>query len=122
MSDFLTWASPVARKNHECDQCYRVIQPGETYTRGSGMYEGSWFTWRECAHCHQLLQIWNIYEAVFDDGVGPDDICEFEPSGSPSEYPLRFIRWYRHRAQYIKKWARKDGTLYPLPEREESND
>ena len=40
-----------SRKDHKCDECNRVIAKGETYLRGSGLYDGSWDVLRICVHC-----------------------------------------------------------------------
>lgn len=39
-----------ARKQHQCDECGRLIQPGETYLHERGIGDGP-FTNRTCSHC-----------------------------------------------------------------------
>ena len=45
-----------ARKNHRCDECRTAIERGATYTNHSGVFDGSWFRFKECAKCVALRQ------------------------------------------------------------------
>lgn len=105
----MTWFAPtrhVARKVHRCDGCRRTIQPGERYKRGAGKEWGEApHSWKECAHCEVLIR---DYSDEFDDaGIWCDEyIDDWEP---------RTIRGLRFKVMRDRAWARRDGTLYPVP-------
>lgn len=50
-------ATHKARARHRCKECGRDIDPGETYQRTRGVWEGEAFTHKVCAHCC-VLQDW----------------------------------------------------------------
>lgn len=111
MSDFVTLSStnPVARIEHQCQWCYRVIDPGETYRRTGQIFDGSKYTWKSCQHCNAFVSTCNLWEwADPDFGMGRDDIEYFEPQDIFSA--RCYVMWR-------KQWRRKDGTLYPVPQR-----
>ncbi len=108
---FYQHTNPRARKQHRCEMCGRTIQPGEVYRRGFGADGNAW-TWKECAHCEQLVRVafprsWN------DESYGDDLFNDFEPQS---------IAEARVRAQHRRRWQRLDGTLYPIPNVIESED
>lgn len=43
-----------ARKPHECFECSKKIQPGETYERISQLYEGEWNRMSVCLICSEI--------------------------------------------------------------------
>ena len=40
-----------ARAKHKCKECFRFIEPGETYHREVFKFEGEFSTHKTCAHC-----------------------------------------------------------------------
>lgn len=92
---------PVARKPHRCNDCGRIIRPGEKYRKGSGMDGSTAWTWRECEHC-----TWLVHLIPWDDEYGDQDFADWEP------YTLAHLRL---KAMWLKRWQRRDGSLYPLP-------
>lgn len=42
---------PKARKQHKCCECGATIEPGETYQRIEGMWEGDFRTFKTCSFC-----------------------------------------------------------------------
>ena len=40
-----------AKKAHKCGECGRTIEPGETYESVSGIYDGSFDTYKTCLQC-----------------------------------------------------------------------
>ncbi len=102
MSDF--WAQPTtprARKPHKCTTCYRTIEPGETYSRGFGVYDGHPTSWAHCLHCKALLP-----RIDFDDTFSDEDFINWEPQN---------IAELRVKVHYNRKWRNNAGDLYPLP-------
>lgn len=52
MTDFMTTATPKARKAHRCPECEATIQPGERYARIAGSSDGDFFAAIQCLPCH----------------------------------------------------------------------
>jgi hypothetical protein len=50
-SEFYSRTHPRARKAHRCEECRRVILPGERYARHSQKWEGDVSSWPTCAQC-----------------------------------------------------------------------
>lgn len=73
MAEFFRSTKQKARKAHQCDECRRTIEPGETYERHFGIYEGESFTGKTCAHCAVLVDWLTencggvLYHAVIED-------------------------------------------------------
>lgn len=103
---FDSW--PVARKEHVCLLCRRVIRPGEKYRRGVGL-DGTAFTFKECLHCRAVMDL--------ADPTGGD--CEYDDSvlGEWEPYGITEMRW---KVQWARSWERRDGQLYPVPSKEAS--
>lgn len=99
---------PVARIEHHCQLCGRTIQPGEKYNRQRNVGDDGPYVFKACAHCHAYVKLAGIADWC-DDGYTADDVWEYEP-GDMTE-----ARW---RAQHRRKWMRRDGALYPIPEAE----
>jgi hypothetical protein len=49
----------IARKDHKCSECSRVILKGEQYKKVDGLWQKRWETYKTCAHC-LVLQDWLI--------------------------------------------------------------
>jgi hypothetical protein len=47
----LSSSTPRARKEHVCNECRRVVQPGELYERIVMLYEGDFQTAKTCTAC-----------------------------------------------------------------------
>lgn len=101
--------NPVARLTHRCCLCNRQIMPGERYNRQRNIGDDGPYVFKACAHCHALTRVSNILDAVdyYGEGYIEDDFQEWEP-GTVQE-----ARW---KVQYNRKWQRRDGALYPIPE------
>jgi len=102
----LTNAWPVARKPHRCELCRRVIDPGEKYNRQSSVYDGRAYTFKSCAHCIALIDLYPDTIELADEGYTEDDLREWEPLSVPAA---------RLRAQYRRGWRNLAGDLYPVP-------
>lgn len=53
---FYDRSTPRARKQHICEECGVTIQPGETYERVVGKWDGHLSTFATCERCHDLRQ------------------------------------------------------------------
>lgn len=99
-----TDAHPIARKPHTCQYCGRTIRPGETYRRGAGMDGSHAWAWKECAHCEALL-LWVITAY---------DLDEYD-AATIADHDPETIAELRLKANWRRKWTRRDGTLVPAP-------
>ncbi len=50
-------ADPKARKEHKCCECGRVILPGETYRRESGIWDGDPRRYKTCSECLSIRRV-----------------------------------------------------------------
>lgn len=105
MGDIGRWTKPVARKQHSCENCGRTINQGEKYHRYDGIYDGRASAWKTCGHCSALTNVFNLWD-IYDEGIGPDEIGEWEPES---------LAGLRAKVYWRKRWTRPDGTLYPEP-------
>ena len=106
----ITTSTPKARSCHMCDFCYRTIEPGETYTRTVSVQDCI-CVWKSCTHCEAMIRICDIEEWNLGDGIDRDHFVDLE---------VRDIFEARCKVMWHRKWRRKDGTLYPIPERKAS--
>lgn len=101
---------PVARKEHECSLCHRTIQPGERYNRQRSVGDDGPYVFKDCAHCEAMVKILNDDEGDWYDtweGFTAWDVAELEPTS---------IRTARLKVMYHRRWRRRDGALYPVPD------
>ena len=101
----LSDSTPKARKKHTCQMCYRVIDPGETYTRQFNLADSgdNVYTWKNCTQCDVFLNL------IYDNdgfGIGYESVDEWDPG---TVWGLRL------KALWHMKWRRKDGTLHSVP-------
>ena len=60
----------LARKEHKCEECSRVIERGETYEHSVGLYEGEFQVNKTCPDCLSLRDTlfcsW-VYGSLWED-------------------------------------------------------
>lgn len=66
---------PIARKEHECMFCGRIIRKGEKYHRSTLVY-GYIYDWVECKKCQFVASELNMYDNYDDDGLSEDAFRE----------------------------------------------
>lgn len=101
---------PVARKQHKCNECRRVIEKGEQYYRMRGMdyYREYWFGYVCCLQClaatRWLLEVCNgfLYEGVHED---------LQEHVEENYYPIRTLSLVRLTNYMGNRWRRKNGDL-----------
>jgi hypothetical protein len=82
--------TPKASKPYRCGECRAVINPGETYERFKGLWDGEWSTFVTCAGCADVRQnvapcepypeLWEHFSAWADD-IGPGHLDRLSPAG-----------------------------------------
>lgn len=83
-----------ARKPHRCYECGGDIPVGMVHGRATGLYDGSWGTWRRCAACLILAErvATQFGECALWGGLDEyisyrnDDLPEEEEIPSPKEH------------------------------------
>ncbi|MCB6610211.1 hypothetical protein V3C10_04215 [[Clostridium] symbiosum] len=55
MSDFNNQKIVIARKEHKCEFCKKLIQPGQKYSYETGVYDGDFYTRKLCPECFGML-------------------------------------------------------------------
>ena len=55
-ADILKDTMPVARKEHECGECKRIIHPGEIYRSEKTVYDGMLTTQKTCIDCNSIRE------------------------------------------------------------------
>lgn len=111
---FLGSTKPIARKQHRCEECWRVIGIGERYHRNEFIDDNGIATWKACAQCsslgHDLFQI-GIY------GEDPYSGCPCYPTLQDvdwREVPTDDV-WAARVAGWRAQWTALDGSLIAYP-------
>lgn len=83
---------PKARKLHRCIECTGSIEPGEVYEKFTGLWDGSWDTYRTCAECNTLRGEVNTKSRATEDCVAFGELHQsfWEPEFDDSQR-LRFL-------------------------------
>lgn len=105
----LTTADRVARKQHECVECGRDIDPGEQYRFESVVFNSRVWTYKTCTHC-LAVRDWLTKQCggFLYEGV-KEDFLEHQYE-QPGRAVLRAIV-----AMDRYQW-RMNGDLMPVPE------
>lgn len=102
-------ATHVARKAHKCRECFREIQPGETYRAEFYTCDGARTLHKTCAHCMVARQ-WLLDECGgFLFGGVEEDLREHCHNGV---YPMSV---HRLAVGIAWRWRTPSGRLLPVP-------
>lgn len=78
MSDFHRTQTQRARRPHRCDTCNRPLTVGALYAHHSGVYDGSWYSWRQHLACQALTRAWSRKtNKDWEDQPAPGDARAF---------------------------------------------
>lgn len=96
-------SQPVARREHLCDECGRVIRCGERYRLVRGKCEGAWSMVKECAHCEAVGAVMNVLCGGYPHGELLDELLEHWYEGYRSVAYARLVAlarrgWFGGRA------------------------
>lgn len=63
----------IARKHHQCFECYRYIAPGEKYGFQNNVYDGRAYTLKYHLDCAECASEWRKAGSAYydDEGYGP---------------------------------------------------
>jgi len=114
-----------ARKAHECLECRRPIEPGESYWSQTSVdhWSNSVVTWKMCGHCRTLITVgaqltgcpenwyWEMVLDLCEEGYGfAQDILSHDlPAGA------RF-RFLRLMVLARRQWRDRTGVVVDLPQ------
>ena len=76
MYEHLETKNVIARKEHKCDWCEKLISKGEEYERQKFKYDGEFFEWHTHLACSRVASaIWDYADP--DDGMDSDQFDEY---------------------------------------------
>ena len=104
--------TPVARKEHQCSQCSRMIQPGEKYHRQRNIFEGEPQVYKECWQCGDLTRDLFALDYTGDDDWTFPYLPDFDYWDEVGRLGLV---WGRRHFLYTRKW-RWRGRLMDYPQ------
>lgn len=73
--------TPTARKEHDCCECPRPIQPGKRYEHVKGCWDGSWSTYKTCLPCVELRAEYADEDGCYTFGYLSEALQCRAPSG-----------------------------------------
>ncbi len=63
-------SAPVARKEHQCSECGRIIEPGTKYSNAWGIWDGRAETFKRCPACIRVADYIKAHVPCFCDLYG----------------------------------------------------
>lgn len=97
-----------ARKEHKCEECGRVIQPGEPYQYVSGKWDGDLNFFKTCQHC-EVTQKWLVENCHgFMHSMTEEDIREHADD-------YRRMDLYRLAIGMRNQWTTRKGARMKVP-------
>ncbi len=117
---FFGWRT--ARIEHECEECRRVIDPGERYLLQNTAYEGRVDQYKMCIHCRGVITLygrltgcpenwyWGSVLSMYEDegAVIGDGLLHDLPAGGR-------VALLRAKVASQRKWRTRDGELVAVP-------
>ena len=98
----------VARRDHKCGECRRVIAKGETYESSRGKWNGDFDSHKTCAHCCAAREWLTMECSGFCYGAVREDLHEHFDYGPTMELGRLLVGMRR-------KWKRFGGDNMPIP-------
>lgn len=95
------------RKPHRCDECKRTIEPGESYERIVGKWEGDFETWIFCDECREI-------SAEFSEGARTfnvlwDEMRQNWSEGAHLQACLNRLSTAKAKAHMVVQWKKWKG-------------
>lgn len=108
------WANRIARKDHRCFECNRIIVKGERYHYATGLMEDRWDVYKLCAHCDAASKwLMVVCGGYLYGGIGEELLEHWEEDTTFRSRELALAIRGRERAW---KPLRGEG-LMPVPHR-----
>ena len=76
MLEFYNERHPVARKQHRCECCKKIIDVGERYNYSAGKYDGDFFVRHLCLMCSQIFSMF-CTDALDGEEFVWDEVLEY---------------------------------------------
>jgi len=106
MVQVLRTARPTARKTHRCDLCGGPINPGETYSRQTNIYDARVYDWLTCPACAPVMTaVWAWLGSPWDEGVGTDEADEWAHEFTDDPLAVAYL------ARREAAWAEIDADM-----------
>ena len=102
-------STPLARKNHLCSSCGRVIAKGERYENQRNVYDGRAYTYKCCAHCQIATSRALTLSENYDEGIDVFWVMDTLVECAETVADLRMAVHMR------KRWTRRDGSNFSVP-------
>lgn len=109
-NDFHNVAKSKAIKIHQCSMCNKVIEIGEIYCRGSGVFESEFYCFKAHQSCNELRN--DIYSVGGHDGL-PINFGDFEPEARAYAFNINFDSAIKIYGQKVHQDLIKNGYLEP---------
>ncbi len=109
--DFHNEATHKAIKSHKCSMCGEIIDIGEVYIRGSGVFEADFYHYKAHQACNKLRND-VLHLGEYDDGL-PLNFGDFEPEGRAYAFGINFDAAMKIYGRDVHKDLVKNGYLYP---------
>lgn len=103
-------SNPKARKPHKCAECGRTIEPGETYRLERFVFDGKMSAHKTCSHCLAARNWLGAECGGWIFGGVANDLREHVQEGGYGMDLARMAVAIDH------GWARRDGSLRPVPQ------
>ena len=98
----------VARREHHCCECNRIIRVGERYEYVRGLWDHRWDIFKTCRHCLSAGVWLNKVCGGYSHGGLYEELAEHRDEWAWSVTP----RWLHTAVACIKRrWAKADSTL-----------
>lgn len=73
-SEFYSTTFPKAKKQHQCEECFRKIEIGQAYQNTAGKYDGDFYVYKICLDCMNIQQglscgnivYGNLWEQIYE--------------------------------------------------------
>lgn len=110
-----------ARKAHFCSTCHRMIRKGEEYRRGTGFDGGDVWTWKDCAHCLAVLNLYRSSVMGYENQYNEETYAGWIENRHSDTKPIG-VQQLRSMAGFQNGWKTREGNLWPIPKKEEVDD
>lgn len=104
--------TPVAAKDHVCQECGSVIPKGTMYHLQTGLFDGSWYHWRVHADCAELY--WQLNKeyarSIVDDYMPTSEFDLSDMEHLRGKFPHAVCRQELRREISEIKWQKRKAV------------